>query len=402
MIGKALNAVGDVVEGIGDAIFGGGYDDMSDEELLQTAMRNNPAFAKRVWEMQDQQRQQQQRQQYMNKVMGNKAQQQVVQQQRQLQEGPMQPGVQRQMQTVNQITQPARPGAGYLGGKMSDKELALRLMGAPTEQMRTTGGNLITALLKPGQARQPTDYELYQRNPQQYSQWKAAGRAPQQPQKPSDFELYQRNPEAYSRYKQAGGQGNPGIKDTVTMENTLRDDFNSQAKDFQKMQSAYERIQTIEPTAIGDTALVFSWMKMQDPSSTVSAGEQATVSNSSSMFSQGWQLYNKLTSGETLTTKQREDIKRQTGLLYNNSLDRYKTLRNQYGGMAKRYKLNPENIIGNDFSPYPIKKKGPNATGKLNNEGDLGFKDEKKGDGFTEHRVIDENGNEVTRKLRPL
>ncbi|RLC99020.1 MAG: hypothetical protein DRI65_17675, partial [Chloroflexota bacterium] len=69
-------------------------------------------------------------------------------------------------------------------------------------------------------------------------------------------------------------------KDRAGMSNTLRDDFGKDTGAFTKMANSWTRMKNAKATGAGDLAMVFSYMKMLDPESTVMASEQATAQNS--------------------------------------------------------------------------------------------------------------------------
>jgi hypothetical protein len=68
----------------------------------------------------------------------------------------------------------------------------------------------------------------------------------------------------------------------IDVENKLRDDFLKGSKVFVDTKDAYTRIQdsASDPSAAGDLALIFNYMKMLDPGSTVREGEFATAQDS--------------------------------------------------------------------------------------------------------------------------
>jgi len=63
-------------------------------------------------------------------------------------EGPMMPGAERPMMDINQVTQEGQDaveGSGYLGGNMTDDELAFRMAMAPTKSSRGIGASLMSS-----------------------------------------------------------------------------------------------------------------------------------------------------------------------------------------------------------------------------------------------------------------
>lgn len=99
-------------------------------------------------------------------------------------------------------------------------------------------------------------------------------------------------------------------KDKLTQLGKIRDDFSTSSKDFVKIRDAYERIKssTKQTSAAGDLALIFNYMKMLDPGSTVREGEFATAQNSAGLPDRVRAMYNKVINGERLAKDQRADF----------------------------------------------------------------------------------------------
>lgn len=97
----------------------------------------------------------------------------------------------------------------------------------------------------------------------------------------------------------------------------LRTEFTGLSKDFIKQRDAFGRIQisAANPSAAGDIALIFNFMKVNDPGSTVREGEFATAQNAAGVPARVRAQFNKLLSGERLTPGQRTDfVKTSRGL----------------------------------------------------------------------------------------
>lgn len=134
-------------------------------------------------------------------------------------------------------------------------------------------------------------------------------------------------------------------EEKVKLENALRDDYVKQSKDFVIQRDFMDRIQTSPATGAGDIGLVFSYMKVLDPTSTVREGEFATASNSGGVSEGVRALYNKLVGGGVISEATRKDIKDTAGKYFSQSASRHNTLTQQFADIAKRTKLDPRNII---------------------------------------------------------
>lgn len=103
----------------------------------------------------------------------------------------------------------------------------------------------------------------------------------------------------------------------------LRDkrDANQLTKDTQKMTETFGAMTSAGESAAGDMSLLYSYMKMLDPNSTVREGEYATAQNAGSISDKIRVFYNKyLEGGEKLTDSQRKDFLDQSKSLLQNQL----------------------------------------------------------------------------------
>jgi len=146
---------------------------------------------------------------------------------------------------------------------------------------------------------------------------------------------------------------NSGFKnkdEKVKAENSLRDDFVKQAQPFITMRDAKNRLDNIDKTGAGDMTLVFQFMKMLDPGSTVREGEFATASNSGGVPSAIQGLYNKALGEGTIGTKARSEILGQANKIFEAAAVQHDKAATTFAGIAKRYKLDPDNVVI-DLSP---------------------------------------------------
>lgn len=146
---------------------------------------------------------------------------------------------------------------------------------------------------------------------------------------------------------------NAGGEDGFKNENTLRDEFNTLGKSFRDVQDAYTRMvqATKDPSAAGDMAAIFNYMKILDPGSTVREGEFATAQNATGVPGAIMNMYNRIISGERLNPEQRKDFVNQAKNLYDGQKQGYQRLKDGYKQLALRNKLNPDNIIVDYSAP---------------------------------------------------
>ncbi len=135
--------------------------------------------------------------------------------------------------------------------------------------------------------------------------------------------------------------------------NVLRDEVNKQTIPFQQVNDAYGRIlaavkpdpKTGEVTGAGDLALIFNYMKMLDPGSTVREGEFATAQNSAGLPEILRAKYNKVMSGERLAPKTRAEFTDKAKDLYKSQEQGYEKVINNYSAIAKRNGLPVEDVV---------------------------------------------------------
>lgn len=132
-------------------------------------------------------------------------------------------------------------------------------------------------------------------------------------------------------------------------EDKLRDEFRGLSKDFIQVRDSYARINESakNPSAAGDLALIFNYMKMLDPGSTVREGEFATAQNSAGVSERVRAMYNKAITGERLTDSTRNDFTSRSSALYKRQLQTHKKNASEYTALARRYGLNPNKVITN-------------------------------------------------------
>lgn len=131
----------------------------------------------------------------------------------------------------------------------------------------------------------------------------------------------------------------------------LRDEFNKLSGEFIGVANSYQRIldSAADPSAAGDLSLIFNYMKVLDPGSTVREGEFATAQSAGSVPSQIVARYNKILNGERLAPEQRTDFVNRAERLYKGQEARWsKTIKARYEKMAKDLGVDPKYVVG-DF-----------------------------------------------------
>lgn len=141
----------------------------------------------------------------------------------------------------------------------------------------------------------------------------------------------------------AQGQSNQ----VTTNEGKVRDDYNQASKTFVAVRDAHQRVlaSAQEPSAAGDLALIFNYMKVLDPGSTVREGEFATAQNSGGVDDRTRALWNKVINGERLSDNIRKDFVDRSDRLYKAAEGNQMEIENNYESIAKRGGMNPQNVV---------------------------------------------------------
>lgn len=160
--------------------------------------------------------------------------------------------------------------------------------------------------------------------------------------------------------KAAAADPTKAVKDATKLRQEFRKapavvKYDAARADFAKMEQAAKN-----PSAGGDLALVFSFMKVLDPGSTVREGEFANAQNAAGVPDRIRNEFNRVTSGERLSPEQRADFLRQA----KSFADAYKAdaekERAFYRGLAERSGFSPIDVVGEDEAP-PAPSAAPTA-----------------------------------------
>ncbi len=142
----------------------------------------------------------------------------------------------------------------------------------------------------------------------------------------------------------------------------IRKEFTKQSGDFIKMRDAFNKIQSASDTGAGDVSLIFSFMKIIDPGSTVREGEFATAEQTAGVPTRITNLYNKAVDGDRLGNEQREAFKSEAQNLFDAQKQTQIQLETVFNGLAERQNIDPRDVtldfIGDvrNQLPQPAKK----------------------------------------------
>lgn len=179
-------------------------------------------------------------------------------------------------------------------------------------------------------------------------------------QKEEDFEEFQRR-EDYKAGKKIEVKETPPGKapatpkpaagpkppDAIKGEDKLRNEWikHPTTARTEKIRAAYNSLAASRADAAGDLSLIFQYMKMLDPTSTVREGEQASAQNAAGVDDQIRNMYNRIVSGERLSEDQRAQFKGQAKALLDAQESEQTKVDDYYSGLAKQRSLNPGNVV---------------------------------------------------------
>ena len=141
----------------------------------------------------------------------------------------------------------------------------------------------------------------------------------------------------------------------LTDESSLRGQYFQESKNFVVVRDAFNKIaaSSQNPSAAGDLALIFNFMKLLDPTSVVRESEFATAANAANVPERIRSVYNRVISGERLTEIQRTDFLTQSEALFKTQVGTQVQLTDQIRAIAERTGMNPENVapdlVGQDY-----------------------------------------------------
>ena len=135
-------------------------------------------------------------------------------------------------------------------------------------------------------------------------------------------------------------------KDRMTAENKLRADFNKLTGDFRSVGDSFNTILAgaDNPTAASDLSLIFAFMKMLDPRSTVRESEFAQAEQSGALPDRVQNIIGRFWDGQRLTTN-RGAFLTQAKNLYDARMPAYTNILDTYTGIAGRESLDARNVV---------------------------------------------------------
>lgn len=156
-----------------------------------------------------------------------------------------------------------------------------------------------------------------------------------------------------------------GGKSIFDATNDLRGEFVDLSKTFRDVRDSFARVEESakEPSAAGDIALIFNYMKMLDPASVVRESEFATAQNAAGVPDRIRVQYNKILRGEKLAENTRADFVKRAKQLFSRQNKQHEKRKQTFTGLADRFGLDPQNVVipledplfeGVQLAPTPV------------------------------------------------
>jgi hypothetical protein len=146
---------------------------------------------------------------------------------------------------------------------------------------------------------------------------------------------------AFIKQNQSNGQAGKDIE-------SLRSELFTRSKDnkFTEVSQNLQKIKQAPNSAAGDMGMVFAYMKLLDPSSTVREGEYATAQNATGVPSQVFNMYNQVLAGRRLNPSQRTDFQGAAEKYAQPVIEQQKKLIEYYNNLAAQQGIDPYQISG--------------------------------------------------------
>lgn len=138
----------------------------------------------------------------------------------------------------------------------------------------------------------------------------------------------------------------PLTNEQIDNEAKVRGEYTGQLKDFTTVRDAFGRVAAAaeDPSAAGDLALIFNYMKMLDPASVVREQEFANAQNAAGVPERVRAYFNSVQSGQRLTDATRADFLDRAARLYSTQLESANRTREVYKGLAGNYGFDSERV----------------------------------------------------------
>jgi len=218
--------------------------------------------------------------------------------------------------------------------RLQDRQDALANRQFPVVTMRSPDGRAV----------------VYERRPEGMV---PIGEAPEQPGDRGIPQGWERGPDG--RLRQMAGlpeaDMTPGKtaaeEKAFSRANTLRDEFTKLTGDFRVVQGAYENIKSAakSDSGAGDMSMLYSYVKLLDPTSVVRESEFATAAASGSFGQRVQGAVQRILTGQRLESDLKKSFLDEAKNIYRNQLRGHDTTAEQYRELSKKYGLDPDTVV---------------------------------------------------------
>ena len=133
--------------------------------------------------------------------------------------------------------------------------------------------------------------------------------------------------------------------------NAIVKDFNTATTQYNKLLSSAK-----QKSAAGDMSMIFTYMKILDPTSVVREGEQATAKEAGAVPDKVLNFYNKAVTGQKLTATQRADFVSTGTKLYDVNLKQFDAFKGSFEPSLQEYNIDADKVfLSSDLRPKQVK-----------------------------------------------
>ena len=156
---------------------------------------------------------------------------------------------------------------------------------------------------------------------------------------------------------------NPAEAQGFTQANALRDEYRGLTSEFRTVQTAYENIRSAAKAndGAGDMSLLYSYVKLLDPTSVVRESEFATAAASGSFGERVQGAVARVISGARMPETLRDSFIREAKNLYANQRRGHDAIADQYETLSKRFGIEPNMVVTRFSRPQEDEPEAPPA-----------------------------------------
>lgn len=138
-------------------------------------------------------------------------------------------------------------------------------------------------------------------------------------------------------------------------------EYRKDSSDFIKIRDSYGRIEAsaTSPSAAGDLAMIFNYMKMLDPGSVVRESEYATAQNAAGVPDRIRALHNRILDGEKLAVDQRQDFVDRANKLFDKTVEQHNKRTSEYRSWSEKNGLDPDKVLMDLMPPQQNEEPPP-------------------------------------------